>query len=304
MVRTHTYKNVTWIDLECPTQEEVRSLMKTYNIQPLAAEELLLPTTRTKVDVYDDSIYLILHFPAWKHAHQNVSQEVDFIIGKDYIVTARYESIDPLDKFAKMIEVNSVLERNVDIGKHAGYMFYFMLREIYHSLHDELESARDNFEDIQKKVFTGHEKETVFDISNLSRELLAFKHATAFHGEMLASFATAATRFFGEAYSHYTEALKSEYVRITKTIQSLSESLYEVRETNAALLDTKQNRIVMTLTSVTFISSILGILVAMFETKAESMPIVGMPHDFWIIALILVAAGLGMTALFFHKKWL
>src|SRR6185369_3141062 len=109
MIHTYKYKKVTWVDLECPTKDEARELMEKYDIHPLAAEELLLPTSRSKVDRYDGFVYLILHIPAWKHSHKESVQELDIIVGKDYIITARYDTIDPLHKFAKMMEVNGVL---------------------------------------------------------------------------------------------------------------------------------------------------------------------------------------------------
>ena len=43
--------------------------MKEFGIHPLVAEELRSPTLRPKVDLYDNFIYLILHFPAFQHTH-------------------------------------------------------------------------------------------------------------------------------------------------------------------------------------------------------------------------------------------
>ena len=41
MIRTYTHKNVTWIDLENPTNEEIRKVMEERNIHPLVAQELI-----------------------------------------------------------------------------------------------------------------------------------------------------------------------------------------------------------------------------------------------------------------------
>ncbi|HEU5114960.1 MAG TPA: magnesium transporter CorA family protein [Candidatus Paceibacterota bacterium] len=304
MVNTYKYKNVTWVDMQNPTREEARELMQKYDIHPVAAEELILPTTRSKVDRYQDFVYLVLHFPAWKHSHRNTNQEIDFIIGKNFIVTARYDTIDPLHKFSKMFEVNSVLDHNGLIGEHAGYMFYYMMREIYHSIADELESVRDSLDDIEKRTFSGEEREMVFELSNTARELLIFKHATAFHKEILESFGTASIKLFGPDYAHYMEATMSEYTKVGKAIQGLTESLHELRETNNSLLETKQNKVMMTLTGITFITAILGIIVGIFEVNFKDAPIIGMPHDFWILSGVITALGIFFTAILAHKKWL
>ncbi len=304
MVNTYTYKNVTWVDMESPTRDEIREVMKKYNIHPTAAEELILPSPRSKVDTYPDFIYLVLHFPAWKLSHQKSTQEIDFVICKNYIITTRYETVDPLHKFAKMFEVNSILDRNALIGEHAGYMFYYMMRELYRSLEDELETVKDALEEIEKKTFTGQEREMVYEISKAARELLDFKHATSLHEDVLETFSSLSKDFFGPEFARYSGTIKSDFLKVHKGVQGVSESLHEIRETNDALLEAKQNKNIMTLTVITFITAILGIIVGLFAADFKHAPIVGMPYDFWVLAGILVAIGVFFTAVFYHKKWL
>lgn len=304
MVHTYTYKNVTWVDLENPTRDEARELMKTYDIHPLAAEELILPTTRSKVDRYADFIYLVLHFPAWKHSHKESTQEIDFIVGKNFIVTARYDTIAPLHKFAKMFEVNSVLDHNGLVGEHSGYLFYYMMRELYHSLADELESIDDSLGEIEKKTFSGNEREMVFELSNASREILSFKHVLAIHRDMLDSFGAAAKRLFGAEFEHYMNATKDEYLKIDKTIQGLSESLGEMRQTNDSLLEAKQNKIMLMFTSVTIIASMLNIMASWFLVDSTDNPVRYKAHEFWLIGVVMLTAGLFLAAIMRSKKWL
>lgn len=83
MLTRYTHEGVTWIDLESPRKDEVRLLMEEFDIDPLTAEELLLPTAKPRVDAFPHYCYLILHFPALRHAGSNKEQEVDFIIGKN-----------------------------------------------------------------------------------------------------------------------------------------------------------------------------------------------------------------------------
>lgn len=304
MVHTYKYKSVTWVDLECPTKDEVRALMKEYDIHPLAAEELLLPTSRSKVDRYEGFIYLILHFPAWKHSHRDTTQELDIILGKKFIITARYETIDPLHKFAKMMEVNNVLHHNDIVGEHAGYAFYYMIREIYHSLHDELEAVKDGLDDIEAKTFRGRERDMVLEISKTSRELLAFKHAIALHEEVLGSFEVAAKDLFGQGYNHYIEAVMGEYIKVHKTVQGLNESLHELRETNNSLLETKQNKIMMIFTAVTLISSVVTVVFSWFLVDAADTPFNHSPHEFAYVGLIALVAAIIVALLMKLKRWL
>ena len=130
MIKKYTSQNITWIDIEKPTQEEVRNLMIQYKLHPLVAEELLLPTFKPKVDLHEGYIYLILHFPFFKRTDEEsvcVNREIDFIIGKDFIITVRYEPVGPLEQFSKIFEVNSILSTEDGNSNHAGYLFFIWL---------------------------------------------------------------------------------------------------------------------------------------------------------------------------------
>lgn len=304
MVTKYTHKDLVWVDLESPTQEEVREIMREYSINPLVADELLQPSVKPKVDFHENFIYLIMHFPAFKHTHnKNKNQEVDFIIGRKFLITVRYDTIDPIHKFSKVFEVNSILERG-DIGNHAGYLFFHMIKKLYKSVDHELAYIRDSLSFIEDRIFEGKEKAMVIEISKVSRELLNFKLATDTHKEILESFDNVGRQFFGVEFIYHIKSISGEYFKIHNEIRMLIESLAELRETNNSLLTTKQNEIMKVLTIMAFITFPLSVIASIFGMNTKTLPIVGKPNDFWIIMGIMGFATIMFFALFKYKKWL
>ncbi|MFC1720864.1 magnesium transporter CorA family protein [Patescibacteria group bacterium] len=305
MLTRHTHKKVTWIDLESPTSDEVREIMKEFNIHPLAANELLSPTLRPKVDKHDNYIYLILHFPAFQHNHKGDSkiQEVDFIIGKDFIITTHYEMIDSLHDFSKMFEVSSITDKS-HIGEHAGFVFYYLMRELYKSLVQELDHIDDELELIESNIFIGHEREMVKSLSHTSRDLLNFKQSIRLHKNVLDSLEISGAQFFGAKFSYYLHSITGEYYKIASTLEGHRETLIELRKTNDSLLSTKQNEIMKILTIVAFITFPLSLIAGIFGMNTKSLPIVGAQGDFWIVMFIMLLATFAMFAFFRYKKWL
>jgi hypothetical protein len=116
MLTRYGQKNAVWIDLVAPTPAEVRGLMHEYGIDPLIAEELLVPSFKPKVERRGEVIYVILHFPVMRGMGQRSEQEIDFVIGKDFLITTRYNTVDPLHAFAQAFEVNTVLGRPIGIS--------------------------------------------------------------------------------------------------------------------------------------------------------------------------------------------
>ena len=200
MISKFKYKKLTWIDLESPTREEVLDITEKYDLPELVADELLRKTLRSKVDMYPNVIYLILHFPSVDHRHgKEMHTEIDFIIGKDFLITAHYELVDPLHEFAKAFEVSSILQKS-DIGNHAGFLFFHIMKNLYRYSGSQLENIQIHLEKVEKNIFESREKEMVAEVSKINRKLLDFRQAIRFHREVLNSFEIASKKFFGESF--------------------------------------------------------------------------------------------------------
>lgn len=302
MIQKYTYKRLTWIDLESPTSDEVAKVMSEYKLHPLVAEQLLQKSLKPKVDFYNDYIYLILHIPV-RTKDTVKDQEIDFVIGKEFIITTKYDTVEPLHNFSKMFEVNSILDKS-GIGEHAGFIFYHMLKRLYKNMSHELESLRGQLIQAEKRIFAGEEKDMVRVISNLSRELIDFKQTTRMHEAVLEDFATVSRGFFGEEFEYYTEDLQSEFTKVHDMIKNNKELLIDLRETNDSLLSTKQNEAIKTLTMLAFATFPLSLIAAIFALDTTHKPIVGSAYDFEIIVGLMLIVLIAIFSYFKYKKWL
>ena len=303
MIERRKHNDIAWVNLESPTEDEVRQIIEEYSIHPHIGQELLSPSVKPKVDLYKDSIYLILHFPAAKHSFSiDSTQEIDFVVGKDFLITVHYDTIDPIHKFAKEFETESIINRNG--FEHAGYVLYYILKKLYKALEHELEYVQSSLREIESKIFEGQERNMVVEISKTARILLDFKQTLATHDHSLESFKAASSHLFDEDYLFKIRNLSSEYHRIRGITRRHHETLGELRETNNSLLSTKQNEVMKTLTIMAFVTFPLSLLAALFGMNTQTLPIVGQPNDFWIIVLIMAI----LTAVFFIffkiRRWL
>lgn len=304
MITRHTYGSLEWIDVETPTKEEVRTLVKEFSLHPATGEEILEPSHKARVDSFEGYLYLVLHFPALKHTHQwGDEQEVDFIIGKRFIITTRYETIDPLHKFSKIFEVGSILDKS-DIGEHAGYIFFYMLRKLYKAINHEMESLREDLEDAEERIFKGQEKDMVFTLSQIGRNLLNIRQALAPHQEVLTSFEEVSGALFGKKFIPEAQKLEEHYQRLITSANTHSEWIVELRDTNQALLFTKQNEIMKTLTIMAFVTFPLTLITSIFGMNTTYLPLIGREGDFWMIIGSMLVLTLTFFVYFRYKRWL
>lgn len=305
MILKYKYKKLTWIDLECPTQEELRQIMNEWAIDPIIAQELVGPSVRPKVDLFPNFIYLIFHLPVSRRIgskRQIEQQEIDFIIGKNFIITSRYDAIDPLHQFSRLFEVNSILDKS-DMGDHAGFVFFYMIRSIYDSMLHHLESIGDTIRTIEESVFNGKEREMVIRLSEVSRELLDIKRAINLHKEILESFDSASRRFFGDDFSYHNRAIIGEYYKVATALQNSFESVTELRETNNSLLNTRENETMKIITVIAFVTLPATLVSNLFDIGANGTPIVNEQYGWLIIMSLIFSSTLFLFIFAKIKKW-
>jgi len=305
MISRYTYHGLTWVDLESPSREEILHISEEFGLSKLVEEEMFSTTLRSKVDLYDNFIYLILHFPIFNKKNKVRSdQELDFIIGKKFIVTVRYEVIDPIHQFAALFENVELLDQNKKISD-SGIMFMEMMKQLYKASSKELEEITNRIPDIERNIFDGKEESMVKIISHTNRKLLDFKQAIRFHGDILQSYEAASKRFFGEDYSYYAALITSEFNKVNNMLEGHHDLLKELQLTNDSLLSAKSNEILRTFTILTFVMLPLTLITGIFGMNTTgNLIFIKNFNDFYIIIGAMVLTGLCMFVFFRLRKWI
>jgi len=304
MKNTYTYNNVSWIDFVSPTSKEARDLVDTHGIHPRIAQEVLSPTIKPKLSVYNGNIYLVLHFPAIRHTHSNEkNQEVDFILTKDSLITVHYDTVDSISAFAKEFEISAVVDKD-EKKIHAGFIFYHLILKLYNALQDELDFIESSLAKIEDNIFLGKERSMVIELSSMSRVLLDMEQTIEGHERALKDLLAEGDTFFGKSFTQELQDVLHEYHTVYHRIRDQREFLGELRTANDSLLSAKQNEIMKTLTIMAFVTFPLSLVAGIFGMNTIYLPFIGKQGDFWIVIGIMVALTALMFAYFKHNKWL
>lgn len=300
MISKYSKKYSTWIDVSLPTKNEIELISREYGVDHSIGNDLVHPTPKPKVSSSGDKLYGVFHIPVFKHSHKlGNEQEIDFVIGRNILITVRYDTIDALFTYSKQAEVSEMLERE-EGGNHT---FVEVMREIYKCLFDELAYIEDRLKEIERDIFRGMQKEMVFAISRVGRDVLNFRRIIEPHGEIFEELKILGADFLGRKFNTEIDAIREEWLRLSKSAENHSAFINELRETNNSLLSTKQNEIMKMLTILAFTALPASIIASIFN-MSTSLPIVGQKHDFAIVIGIMLATSVIMLIFFKSKKWL
>ncbi len=304
MIKTLHYKDLVWHDLENPTPGEISNIIAEYSLPKEVSEEMLSPTPKQRVVEFPNCVYIVMHFPELRNPkNREHRKEIDFILGKKFMITVHYDNIHPIDTLKNSITDDFTIETK-GADYNAGHIFHKLIKDLYHNLLHDVEVIKHALDSAENEIFKGHEKKMVVALSKVHRDILRFKNAIAPHREAIVSLFTIIRSFFGDTYEYFIHDMSSELQRVERRMQSNKDLLEELRDTNDSLLSSKQNEAIKGLTMMAFITFPLTLTAAIFSMDTKYMPIVGMQHDFWIIIGIMGFIGLACMAFLSYKKWL
>ncbi|MBX9765526.1 hypothetical protein K2X83_02705 [Patescibacteria group bacterium] len=304
MITRFEHQGIHWIDLENPTPDEVEEIAQEFDLGNILPQDLLGPSLKPRADVYPHFTYAVLHFPATRHTRgENRTQEVDFVIGSKFVITAHYDTVPAVYDFARSFEADSLLKRVSNPKYRSGHILLELSERLYQSVENELESIEDTVSAIENQIFEGLEKEMVIALSEVSRELLSQKRTLAAHKDVLDSLEQITVMTLGEEYGNFLRGMKSFHARVYTKALALGDVINELRETNSALLSTRENEIMKNLTVMAFTTFPLTLIAAILSMDVAP-PLPGTDYDFWIVLGGMALVATSFFIYFKIKKWL
>jgi magnesium transporter len=298
-----SHKRLTWIDFEAITEEGIGYLQENFNIHPLAIEELVTPTYQPKVVRYENCLFLSIHIPLFNVAHRTTyAGELDIILTDTHLITSHAQPIYPLRQFFQSL-TESEGKRRLSMEESAAHLLYKVLEILIHSSFPKLRHISEKLDFIESQVFAEKEKEMVFEISVLKRDILNFRRTLKPQRSIIESIVSEKHPYIPQETKLYFQDLVGSNIRLWNILESQKETIEALEDTNNSLLSNKLN---LTMKVLTIFSALMLPVTAYSNILAMSadIPFGTNPFAFWIHVGIMILLSLFTVAVFRMRRWL
>jgi magnesium transporter len=292
-------KGTLWMDLEDPSPEEVRLLgPDLFDFHPLAIEDCLHSQSRPKVDDYDDYLYMAFH--AWKKVDDEVRlEEVDFFLGKNYVVSYHVEPRTSRSALADRIEKDPKLV----LGSGADILLHQILDLMVDKYDMVVDSVDEKVAALQDEILESPQDGTLRRILELKKVLQELFRMIRHQRDVMSSLSREghpmiskkARTFFRDVYDHV--------VRVHDTVEGLRDEIAGARDAYLAMMSNRVNGVMKGLSLVATIILPLTLVTGVYGMNFAEMPFLHHPAGFWLTCGAMSALGAGMFWWFRRKGW-
>lgn len=297
------YDKLIWINIERPTVEDINSFQDRFSFHPLALEDCLSRIERPKIDEYENHLFIVMHFPIFDSSRR-VSRpaEVDFFIGRSYLITVHDGILKPLNNFYLDCQENETTRARY-MSRGASTLLHAIIDRLVDYIFPILYKVDSQISQIEDEIFEADTRTLVREISLVRRDIIALRRIIRPQIAIISNLEQKDRPFIREELDEYFGDILDHIYKVRDILDENYEVIADLSATTDSLLSHRINEVMRILTVIsvimlplTLISGILGMNV--------HLPFQNNPYAFAGTMFLMMFIFLGMLLFFRYRDWL
>jgi magnesium transporter len=295
-------KEFFWLDIQDPTEQEVKHLGELLKLHPLTLEDIRTFSERPKREHYDGYVSLVIYgVDATAVSGQSLLREVHMLISGDWVVTLHPSPFATVENLQKKL-------RPVDFPGELA-LTYRILDAILSTFVPVLDRVDDAIDDLEQAVIEKPRDESLQQIFSLKRDLIAMRRVITPMRDFFARDADELSKLPGMEPDDepYFRDLYDTLVRSSDLVDSYRDLLSGATDMYLSTVANRQGEIAKQLTIIATIFLPLSFLTGFFGQNFEFLTnhILNHAWAFFVLGLGLLVASIGLLWYFFRRRgWL
>ncbi len=228
-----------WVGLREPTEELLEKLQEEFGLHELAIEDAHKAHQRAKIEVYGDSLFIVMH------TAQTVNGKIEFgethiFLGQRYIVTVRHGAS------LSYAAVRRGCEQDPEqLALGPSYSLHAVLDFIVDNFFPIVREFREELQELEEEIFEDtFKRDTIRRLYDLKKELVTLRLAIAPIQDILNQLVRQYPTLIRDEVRPYFRDVYDHAARINESTDTMREMLTAAISVNLALVGVAQNEVV------------------------------------------------------------
>lgn len=286
-----------WVDLTEPSVADVTAVADVLGIHHLIVEDIVESNERAKVEQVGEALHLVMF--ALIRAGQMRTEEIDFVLGRGFVLTVHPGSWDPMA--ARQLRADLA----ATIGRGPDFLLWALADSVVDGYFPIFDQLADEIDELQDRVIGGPDPDALREVFDRKRELIRIRHALAPSREMFNQLTSREYALIGEAQVLYFRDVYDHLIRLTDDFDSFRELLSATIDVYLSTVNNNLSAIMKRLTGITVVLAGIGAVGGIFGMSQATPALAG--HEgfgFWAITVASIAVAAAAAALLRRIDWI
>ncbi len=288
-----------WVGLYEPDAPLLMKMQEEFCLHPLAVEDALNAHQRPKVELYGDSLFLVLRTPRLVHGHIEFGESHIFF-GPRYLLTVRHGASQPFAPARERCEKNPELMR---LGP--SYALYSVLDAVVDNYFPIVEEFQQELNELEKDIFAEtYKKETIHRLYELKGDITQMRLAVTPLQDMLNALMRSHPTLVPKEVAVYMRDVHDHVVRASEAIDTMREMLTAAMSVNLSLVTVAQGEIVKRLAGWAALLAAPTLLTSWYGMNFHHMPELDGRYSYWIMIGVTLVICIVLHRVLRKARWL
>ncbi|MFD7132518.1 magnesium/cobalt transporter CorA [Streptomyces sp. NPDC059894] len=297
-----------WIGLHEPTEKEFDHVTREFSLHPLAVEDALKAHQRPKLEVYDDSLFLVLKPVVYEPRSDTVSSgEIMVFLGDSFVVTVRHGQGSPLAVVRQRLEKEPEL-----LAKGPTSVLYAIADATVDHYLDVATELQTDLEELEAEVFSpdgGGSRHTASRIYTFKRQVLEFRRATGPLAPPLTRLADtgsvgSALPFVNDKARPFFRDVGDHLARVNESVEGLDRLVSDILSAHLAQMSVRQNDDMRKISAWAAMAAVPTMIAGIYGMNFAHMPELGWEWSYPAVIAVMAALEVLLYRLFKHRGWM
>ena len=298
-IRAHT-GGFVWIGLHEPGEDEFHDITEEFGLHPLAVEDAVHAHQRPKVEVYGDTVFVVLKAARYVDSDEVIElSQIMVFLGAGFLITVRHGDTKLLADVRREIADAPDELKCGPIG-----VLHAILDRVVDDYAVVLRSLDVDIDEVEQEVFSSTRANQAERIYKLKREVLEFRQAVLPLAEPLEALAAGRLPHTHDAPREYFRDVHDHVLRTRDRVEAIDALLTSVLSANLAQVGVRQNEDMRKITAWVAIIAMPTMIAGVYGMNFEHMPELGWLLGYPFALTLMVGACLSLYVLFRRREWL
>jgi magnesium transporter len=265
-----------WVDVGEVSDEESKHILDDiFHFHPLAVEDCLAPTDRSKVDEYDNYVFMVIHAVDYsKETGSFTTHELNVFIGKEYLVTFHREPLRCVNA-----TIDRIMKNAPTVARAPDRLSYTLLDFLLEGYDPALEELSSDIAELEGKVLDHPSSDILGAVRRLKKEVQKLHQIVRPQRDVIARFAHGEFKIVRAHMLPYYRDLNDQLTRISNLAENYRDSINNVLQMHLNFQQMQVNKVIKVLTVLATLSvpilavtSYYGMNIQHWPTLNHSMP--------------------------------